>query len=160
MKAGETHLARRYRLERSQFIPRPRPEVFAFFANAENLERITPGFLRFRIVTPRPIPMHAGALIDYELRLYGFPIRWRTRIETFEPGSSFTDAQIRGPYRLWWHRHEFVAVEGGTQIRDIVQYELPCGWLGVAAHGLFVRRTLEQIFDRRRQAVAAVLGIP
>ena len=115
------------RFEQSQFIPNARGEVFSFFADASNLERLTPAFLHFRILTPRPIPMQPGTLIDYELRLCGVPFRWRTRIETFEPASDFTDVQLSGPYRRWHHRHEFAAVPGGTEMKDIVDYQLPLG---------------------------------
>jgi ligand-binding SRPBCC domain-containing protein len=147
-----------YRLERIQTIPRPLGEVFAFFSDATNLERITPGFLGFRILTPRPIAMAPGTLIDYELRFHGLPLRWRTRIESFEPESGFCDVQVRGPYRRWIHRHEFEATDSGTRMRDLVEYELPLGPLGLLAHALFVRRSLERIFDHRRDAVAAVFG--
>jgi ligand-binding SRPBCC domain-containing protein len=143
-----------YRLERSQFIPRPREEVFAFFADAGNLERITPRFLHFRILTPYPVPMQAGTLIDYELRLYGVRFRWQTRIETFEPVSSFTDIQLSGPYHRWHHRHQFIEVPGGTEIRDRVDYELPFGLLGRVARWLFVRRALNRIFDYRNTSIA------
>jgi ligand-binding SRPBCC domain-containing protein len=135
-----------YRLEQSQFIPKSREEVFTFFADASNLERITPAFLRFHILTPRPIPMKPGALIDYQLRLCGVPFRWKTRIETFEPASYFTDIQLSGPYRRWHHRHEFTKVPGGTEMKDIVDYELPLGPLGVAARWLLVGRALKPYF--------------
>jgi ligand-binding SRPBCC domain-containing protein len=148
----------RYRLERSQWVPRPRDEVFAFFARAENLERLTPAFLRFRILTPGPIRVAPGTLIDYRLRLHGVPIRWRTRIETFVPGESFTDVQLSGPYKLWHHRHEFEDEAGGTRVRDVVDYELPLGPLGALAHGLFVGRRVQQIFDYRQQVIARMLG--
>jgi hypothetical protein len=143
-------------LERVQHIPRPRSEVFAFFADAGNLERITPGFLNFRILTPQPIAMKPGALIDYQLSLYGVPLSWRTRIETFDPEDSFTDVQLSGPYRSWHHRHEFKDDAGGTEMRDVVRYELPLGPLGTLARALFVRRSLERIFDHRRQVIADV----
>jgi ligand-binding SRPBCC domain-containing protein len=143
-------------LERVQRIPRPRSEVFAFFADAGNLERITPGFLGFRILTPQPIEMKPGALIDYRLSLYGVALSWRTRIETFDPESSFTDVQLSGPYRSWHHRHEFKDDAGGTEMRDLVRYELPLGPLGTLARALFVRRSLERIFDHRRQVIAEV----
>ncbi|MET0411338.1 MAG: SRPBCC family protein [Polyangiaceae bacterium] len=146
-----THL-----LERVQRIPRPRSQVFAFFADAGNLERITPGFLNFRILTPQPIEMKAGALIDYQLSLYGVPLSWRTRIETFDPEDSFSDVQLSGPYRSWHHRHEFKDDAGGTEMRDVVRYELPLGPLGSLARVLFVRRSLERIFDHRRQVIADV----
>jgi ligand-binding SRPBCC domain-containing protein len=151
-------VTRGHRLERVQLIPSPPSAVFAFFSDATNLERITPGFLHFRIVSPRPIRMAAGTLIDYELRLYGLPLRWRTRISSFEPESSFSDLQLRGPYRRWLHRHEFRGAPGGTEMRDVVEYELPLGALGRLAHAVLVRRALERIFDHRREAIAAAFG--
>ena len=147
-----------YLLERSLFIPRPREEVFAFFADAHNLEQITPAFLRFRILTPGPIAMKAGTLIDYQLNLHGLPVKWRTRIEEFTPPSSFVDVQLSGPYRRWHHRHEFEAVPGGTEMRDRVEYELPFGPLGALARLLFVRRSLDQIFDHRNATIAELFG--
>ncbi|MCK6481386.1 MAG: SRPBCC family protein [Planctomycetaceae bacterium] len=149
---------RTFRLERTQFLPRPLPEVFAFFSDAGNLERITPGFLRFRILTPRPIPMHEGALIDYRLSLFGVPLRWRSRIDLWEPGVRFVDSQVTGPYRTWVHLHEFRAVPGGTLVTDRVDYEVPLGPLGTLARALFVRRSLERIFDHRAEAVGGLLG--
>jgi ligand-binding SRPBCC domain-containing protein len=148
-------------LERVQHLPRPRPEVFAFFADARNLERITPGWLRFRIVTPGEIPVAAGALIDYRLSLYGIPFAWRTRIEAFEPGRSFVDAQLRGPYRRWVHLHAFEdAPGGGTRMIDRVEYELPFGPLGALAHVLFVKGALARIFDHRRACIAGLFPAP
>jgi len=148
-----THL-----LERTQLVPRPRREVFGFFADAANLERITPSFLRFQIETPLPIEMRAGALIDYRLRLHGVPLRWRTRIEAWEPERFFVDVQLSGPYRSWVHRHEFEDAPGGTRMRDRVEYALPLGPLGSLAHGLFVRRSVGAIFDHRRAAIEELLG--
>ena len=133
--------------------------MFQFFAEAANLERLTPPFLRFRILTPAPIIMAAGTSIDYQLRLYGIPIRWRTRIETFERGASFTDVQLHGPYRQWIHRHEFLDMDGaGTQMRDTVDYQLPFGPLGVLVRRMFVRASLDRIFDYRRQVVSQLFG--
>jgi ligand-binding SRPBCC domain-containing protein len=145
-------------LERIQVVPRPRAEVFAFFADAHNLERITPGFLRFRIVTPAPIAMHAGTRIDYRLSLFGVPFGWRTLIERYEPGRRFVDVQLAGPYRRWHHLHEFEDAPGGTRMLDRVEYELPLGPLGDLAHALVVRRQLRAIFDHRRRAIDALLG--
>jgi ligand-binding SRPBCC domain-containing protein len=110
-------------LERSQRIERPVEDVFEFFADARNLESITPAWLHFRIVTPGRIEMRPGALIEYRLRLHGLPLRWLTRIEEWEPGRRFVDVQVRGPYRLWHHSHEFEA-EGAnaTLVRDRVKY--------------------------------------
>ena len=145
-------------LERSQVLPGDPDEVFAFFADAFNLEEITPPWLGFRIVTPRPIGMRVGALIEYRLKLHRVPVRWLTRIEAWEPGVRFVDAQIRGPYKLWHHTHTFEPDPGGTLVRDRVRYQLPLGPAGALAHRLFVRRDLERIFDHRQAAVARRLG--
>jgi ligand-binding SRPBCC domain-containing protein len=96
-----------YFLEREQMIQRSRSETFAFFSDAFNLERITPPFLRFHIVTPAPIKMEAGAVIEYRLKLFGAPIYWRTVIESCDPDESFVDSQTKGPYALWRHTHSF-----------------------------------------------------
>ena len=152
-------VAQTHRLERSQLIPRPQPEVFAFFADAANLERLTPDFLRFRIETPLPIEMRAGARIDYRLSLGALPVRWRTRISSWEPPLRFSDDQERGPYALWHHVHEFEAVGDQTRMRDRVDYRLPFGPLGALAHVLSVRRTLERIFDHRRRVIEELFGV-
>jgi ligand-binding SRPBCC domain-containing protein len=144
-------------LEAEQLVRRSRREVFAFFAQPENLDTITPDDLRFEIVTPRPIAMRAGALIEYRLRLAGVSFRWLTRIEAFEPEERFVDVQLRGPYRSWRHTHAFVEVPEGTLVRDRVEYDLPLGPLGALAHALFVRRRLEQIFAFRRRRIAELL---
>ena len=146
----------RYRtLTRRQELARPADEIFAFFADAGNLEAITPAWLAFRIVTPRPVEMRAGALVEYRLRLHGVPVSWLTRIEEWEPGVRFVDMQLSGPYRLWHHTHEFAPDgAGGTIMRDTVRYALPLGPLGEAARRLFVARDLEAIFDHRAQRVA------
>jgi hypothetical protein len=143
-----------YCLERTTFIPRQRWEAFSFFADAHNLERITPESLHFHIVTPGPIAMGSGTQIDYQLSLYGVRLKWRTLIEEFVEGSHFVDLQVSGPYRLWRHRHDFHDVEGGTEMRDRVEYELPLGLLGRAARVLFVRSALDRIFDHRSKAIA------
>jgi ligand-binding SRPBCC domain-containing protein len=140
-------------LTREQILPGTPDEVFGFFADAFNLEAITPPWLRFRIVTPGPIEMGPGTLIEYRLELHRIPIRWLTRIESWIPGESFVDAQVRGPYRLWHHTHTFEAHERGTLVRDRVRYALPLGPLGGLAHRLVVRRDLERIFDFRQAAV-------
>jgi len=147
-----------YRLEREQIIPRPLEEVFRYFSRAENLETLTPPFLRFRILTELPIPMREGTHIEYSLRLYGFPIRWRTLIEAWEPGRRFVDVQVRGPYKLWRHTHSFEAVPAGTLMRDTVDYALRFGPLGTLMHALLVRRTLDRIFTYRRQKIRALMG--
>jgi len=142
-------------LRREQRLPGTPDEVFPFFADAGNLEAITPPWLGFSIVTPRPIPMHAGTIIEYRLKLHGVPLRWLTQIEAWEPGVRFVDRQLRGPYALWHHTHEFEPVPGGgTLMRDTVRYALPLGPAGALAHALFVRRDLGRIFDFRAAEVA------
>lgn len=141
-------------LERSQRLPRPPQDVFPFFSDAFNLEAITPGWLHFQVLTPAPVTMAAGALLEYRLRLHGLPLRWLTRIETWEPPVRFVDIQVRGPYRLWHHTHSFEPDgEDGTLMRDRVRYALPFGPLGELAHRALVRRDLDRIFAFRHAAV-------
>jgi ligand-binding SRPBCC domain-containing protein len=147
-----------YTLERTQLIGRPLDEVFAFFSDAGNLEAITPAFLNFHILTPRPTAMRPGTLIDYQIRLLGIPLKWRTQIETWEPPHGFSDVQLRGPYKLWHHTHEFVAVPEGTLMTDLVQYQMPLGPLGRLVHALWTERTLARIFDYRFEKIEELLG--
>ncbi len=147
-----------HELRREQIVRAGLDEVFAFFSEARNLEVLTPPWLRFEVLTPEPVEMHEGTVIDYRLRLHGAPMRWRSLIERWEPGRAFVDRQVRGPYRLWHHTHEFEVDERGTVVRDIVRYALPLGALGEFAHRCMVRRDLTRIFEFRRQAVVRVLG--
>jgi hypothetical protein len=145
-------------LRREQRLPGAPDEVFPFFADAGNLEAITPPLLRFAVVSPRPIEMRVGTIIEYVLKLHGLPIRWLTRIEEWEPGVRFVDMQLSGPYRLWHHTHEFEPDGAGhTRMRDIVRYALPAWPLGELAMPL-VRRDLARIFDFRRDEVAQRLN--
>ena len=145
-------------LRREQTLPGTPDEVFPFFGDAHNLEAITPPSLRFEVVTPRPIAMRPGALIEYRLRLRGLPLRWLTRIEEWVPGERFVDAQLAGPYALWHHTHEFApAPDGaGTLMRDTVRYALPWFPLGELAAPL-VRRELDRIFAFRAETVARLV---
>jgi ligand-binding SRPBCC domain-containing protein len=146
-------------LRREQRLPGDPESVFGFFADAGNLEAITPPWLRFAIVTPRPIAMGVGTLIEYRLTLHRLPISWLTQITVWEPGVRFVDVQVTGPYRLWHHTHEFAADgSGGTLMRDTVRYALPFGPLGEIARRAFVARDLERIFAFRRAEVARRLG--
>jgi ligand-binding SRPBCC domain-containing protein len=147
-----------YRLEREQVVPRRPAEVFPFFAEARNLEALTPPWLRFQVLTPEPIEMRAGTVIEYRLRLRGAPLRWASLIEEWIPGRRFVDRQLRGPYRLWHHTHEFAPHPDGTLIRDCVRYALPLGPIGAVAHAVLVRRDLARVFDYRRDAVVRLLG--
>ena len=151
-------MTEQYQLVRSQRIERPLPEVFGFFADAGNLEAITPPFLRFRIITPRPIEMRAGTRIEYRLSLWGVPVRWRTLISCFEPDRRFVDEQESGPYAHWHHLHEFEPEGQATRVHDRVTYRLPFGPLGRLVHGVWVERQLHAIFDYRSTAIARLLA--
>jgi ligand-binding SRPBCC domain-containing protein len=149
---------RTFLLQRDQWIPRPVEEVFAFFADASNLEAITPPWLGFRVLSPEPITMRAGALIVYRLRWRRLPLRWVTEIAEWEPPGRFVDMQRRGPYALWRHSHEFEPQAGGTRMRDRVQYALPLGPLGLLMHRLAVRADVEAIFAYRASRVNEIFG--
>jgi ligand-binding SRPBCC domain-containing protein len=145
-------------LQRTQRLPGAPEAVFPFFADALNLERITPAWLGFRVLTPGPIEMTRGTLIEYRLKLHGVPIRWLTRNETWEPPVRFVDVQVRGPYRLWHHTHSFEPDGDGTLMRDSVRYALPFGPLGELARRAFVARDLRRIFDFRHEVVGRLLA--
>ena len=147
-----------YLFERTQIIPRPRDEVFAFFQDASNLERITPEFLAFKILTPAPINMQPGTVIDYRLKLFGIFFNWQTEIETFDPSFSFSDVQKKGPYRRWHHTHQFFEVPEGTLMIDTVRYQMPLWCLGWCAHAVFVRRSLDTIFTHRYEVIERELS--
>ncbi len=142
-----------YRISREQFVPAPLGNVFSFFSRPENLARLTPEDLGFLILTPSPIHMKPGTVIDYTIRLWWFRVRWTTLITAYDPPVSFVDTQARGPYAFWHHVHTFSARDNGTVITDEVQYALPLGWIGRLVHSLFVRKRLRQIFDYRRDVI-------
>ena len=146
-------------LQREQVLAVPRERAFEFFSRAENLEAITPPLLRFRIVTPGPIEMGEGALIEYRLNLHRVPVSWLTRIDEWEPPHRFVDRQVRGPYALWHHTHTFRALgPDRTLMEDVVRYAHRLGPLGALAERTLVRRDLERIFDFRRESIAALLA--
>lgn len=144
------------------WLPRPRTEVFAFFADAENLTRITPPELAFEIVTPGPIDLREGALIDYRLGLFGVRFGWQTEIKSWEPSYRFVDQQLKGPYRLWHHTHTFVDALGpdgrrGTRMDDEVRWALPVAPFGEIAYPA-VRLQLARIFGYRKRKIQEILG--
>jgi hypothetical protein len=144
-----------HQFESELWLPRPREEVFAFFSNPSNLDAITPPWLQFRTITPAPIEMRAGALIDYKLRLRGFTMRWRTKIKVWEPPMRFVDEQIRGPYRTWIHEHTFENRDGGTLVCDRVRYAVP---FDLFVHGWLVRPDIERIFRYRTEKLREYFG--
>lgn len=145
-------------LIRSLTLDLPRKEVFDFFSDAGNLERITPPELNFQITTPTPVEIKQGTLIDYKLKLRGLPIRWQSEISVWNPPHSFTDKAIKAPYRQWIHRHTFTELdENKTLIEDEVRYRLPFAPFGDLVRW-FVRRELGYIFDYRQKAVVEILG--
>ena len=143
-------------LESEAVVPAPIADTFAFFANAANLERLTPPWINFRIRTALPIEMKEGALIDYQIVLYGLPIPWRTRIDAWEPGVRFVDRQIAGPYRWWLHEHRFERDGNGTRVRDRVEYLPRAAWVSAR----LVRRDVERIFAFRQAALRQLLATP
>lgn len=147
-----------YVLRRRAFIRAPLDDVFDFFSDARNLEEITPEWLRFRVVTPAPIEMKAGARIRYRLRIAGVPVRWESCIARWDPGKSFVDRQERGPYRFWVHTHTFQPSGEGVRMEDTVRYALPLGPVGRLAHALWVGGALARIFDYRSQRIQEIFG--
>ena len=137
------------------WLARPIEEVFDFFSDAANLDSITPPWLSFRTITRQPIEMHAGTVIDYKLRVRGFPVWWRTEITEWEPPYHFLDEQIRGPYRLWIHAHEFQSRNGGALVCDNVRYAVPFDWL---LHKFVVRPDVQRIFSYRADCLRRRFG--
>ena len=153
MRARSTRPLRITELHRETIVPLALDETFAFFADAANLERLTPPWLNFRIVTPRPIAMHEGAVIEYRIVLYGIPIPWKTRIDVWKPGVRFVDRQLYGPYLWWRHEHRFEPTATGTRVIDHVEFVPRMRWI---TQGL-VRRDVERIFTYRQQVLPTLL---
>ncbi|MEJ2514550.1 MAG: SRPBCC family protein [Gammaproteobacteria bacterium] len=146
-----------YLLETETFFALAVEDVFPFFTDVENLQRITPPELAFEIVTPRPVRIAEGALVDYRLRLFGVPFRWRSRISVWEPPSRFVDEQVAGPYGRWVHLHLFEAADGGTRMTDRVEYRLP-GHPFAGPVLPLVRRQLDRIFRFRARTIRNLVG--
>ena len=137
------------------WLAAPRPDVFRFFSDASNLQAITPPRLHFQLVTPQPIDVRKGALIDYKLRIHGIPFRWQSAITTWDPPNRFVDEQRRGPYTRWVHAHDFIDARGGTTVRDSVEFDVPFAWVV----GRFVERDIRRIFAYRSDALSARFGL-
>ena len=142
-----------YELNKTQFINQPIDVVFYFFLKPENLALITPSKLAFKILTPTPITINKGTLIDYTIRLMRFPVHWRTLITKYNPPYEFVDEQIKGPYLFWHHTHTFKAVNGGSEIKDKVRYSIPMGYLGQFIHKIWIKKDLEKIFEYRKAVI-------
>ncbi|MEQ1884757.1 MAG: SRPBCC family protein [Bryobacteraceae bacterium] len=147
-------------MRREQWIARPIDEVFAFFADAYNLEEITPPFLKFKILSVDAGPVAEGTKICYRLHLHGIPIYWRTEIRKWKAPYRFVDVQRSGPYQLWHHTHRFETHGERTRMIDIVRYRLPFGVLGRIVHSLKVRADVRRIFDYRRQKIEQIFADP
>ena len=135
---------------REMTIPRSLEETFAFFSDARNLDMITPSWVGFKILTPTPIEMRVGALIEYQIRIHSIPIRWLTEITVWEAQKRFVDLQLKGPYQWWHHEHRFESCKDGTRMIDEVEYRAPLHWI---SHPLMVKRDVRRIFDYRAQTL-------
>jgi ligand-binding SRPBCC domain-containing protein len=153
-------MRRACRLDTWLWLPLPRADVFEFFADATNLERITPSFLAFRVLTPTPLQMRAGTLIDYRVALRGLPMKWRSEIITWEPPVRFADVQVRGPYRRWKHTHTFEERDGGTRVVDTVEYALRGpAFVANIVNRFLVAPDLTRIFTFRHEALQDAFNV-
>ena len=143
------------RLERVQKVARPLEEVFSFFADPANLEQLTPPWLGFTILQASTPTTQQGTTINYRLRIRGIPLRWQSIISNWNPPHSFVDEQVRGPYRSWHHTHNFVQLDNGVRVEDLVRYSVPGGRL---VNWLFIRRDLERIFDYRVEQMERIFA--
>jgi hypothetical protein len=144
-----------HRLETNLWLPQPRDRIFEFFANPINLERLTPDWLSFKILTKLPAELNEGTVLDYRLRIHGLPLKWQSRITDWKPPHSFVDRQIKGPYRLWIHEHTFTEAAGGTSVGDHVQYSVRGGML---VNRLLVAPDLQRIFAYRHRVLQLIFN--
>ena len=145
-----------YLLEKHQFISKSKIEVFDFFKTPENLEQITPKNLNFRIITPSPILMEEGTLIEYQIKLFGIPLYWRTLIKEYNPPDNFRDLQLNGPYDTWDHTHIFKECKNGVMMVDRIKYSIPFGIIGRLAHFIWVKAELRRIFNHRYKVIEQI----
>lgn len=148
-----------YTFKKEQKISKSIIDVFDFFSKPENLSVITPNKMDFKILTPSPIEMKEGTLIDYTVKIMSFPIRWRTLITKYDPPSMFIDQQLKGPYSMWHHTHLFEKInDNETLIKDIILYAVPFSFIGSITHSLYIKRDLENIFDYRSQEIKRIFN--
>lgn len=145
-------------IECFQWVPKSRNEVFPFFADERNLERITPPWLHFKVSRKTTAALAEGSLIDYRLKVHGVPLKWRSKIIEWKPGESFVDVQVKGPYRLWHHTHEFFPSGKGTLMRDRIRYQVPRIPLADLFINRFVSKDIERIFSYRRAKIEEIFG--
>lgn len=146
-----------HRFETQVWLPQPRDLIFEFFANPNNLERLTPAWLHFEILTRPNREILRGTLLDYRLRIRGIPLRWQSEIVSWEPPSYFVDRQTRGPYSLWVHQHTFTEMNNGTLVGDRVEYAVPGGWI---VQRFLIAPDLERIFQHRHRVLKEIFSGP
>jgi len=149
-------MSKEYLLEKHQFISKSKSEVFDFFKTPENLEKITPKKLSFKIITPLPIVMRKGTLIEYKIKILGIPIYWRTLINKYNPPNTFRDTQLNGPYEIWDHTHIFKECKNGTMMIDRIVYSIPYSFIGRLANFIWVKRELKNIFNYRYKIIEEI----
>ena len=142
-----------YELSVSHRVNAPIEKVFDFFSKPENLSKITPKKMGFNVLTPLPITMERGALIDYTIKVMGFPLRWRTLITSYDPPNKFVDEQLKGPYSFWHHTHTFEPVNDGVIINDVIKYSIPLGFIGRIMHFLWIKNDLNKVFNFRKKVI-------
>ena len=148
-----------YTFKKEQRISKSIIDVFDFFSKPENLSVITPNKMDFKILTPSPIEMKEGTLIDYTVKIMSFPIRWRTLITKYDPPNMFIDQQLKGPYSMWHHTHLFEKInDNETLIKDVILYAVPFSFIGSITHSLYIKRDLENIFDYRSQEIKRIFN--
>lgn len=146
-----------YQLKRQQLVKTDMATCWDFFSSPGNLQKITPKYMGFDVLTEVPEKMYEGLMIEYRVRpLLGIPMNWITEITHVKEHQFFVDEQRKGPYRIWHHEHHFETVDNGVLMSDIVSYELPYGILGKIAHPILVQRKLNEIFDFRFEIVEEI----
>lgn len=147
-----------YELSVSHQVNAPLEKVFNFFSKPENLSKITPAKMGFNVLTPLPIKMERGALIDYTIKVVVLPLRWRTLITTYEPPNKFVDEQLKGPYSFWHHTHTFESVDNGVLIKDVIKYAIPMGIFGRILHYIWIKNDLKRVFDYRKEVIDKIFS--
>ena len=158
-REGRYHRGMYYELTDHFVVKSTLADTWAFFGDAMNLPKITPPWMGFHVLTPAPIDMHTGTLIDYKVKVMGLPVKWRTRIIDWSPPRQFIDLQLRGPYTLWHHQHTFEQVDDGTACTDRVTYKVPAGGIGRLMNRFLIRKQLKEIFEYRSKIIDQTFGI-